>query len=214
MKELTRYNRIASYLNKCYDLLNADFFNGEMERPVITIQSTPKAFAHITLYEAWTVRGTGFQEINIGAGTLDRPIENVAASLAHEMTHQHNFINKISDVSRNGTYHNKRFKETAEARGLLKISQHPIYGWSITEPGEKLIEFVLNNDLLDIELNRNELQTVVGISGGIGRTDGGEGLTRKGSYRKHTCNSCGLIARTTKDATLICADCGIAMVSQ
>jgi len=213
-KELTRYNRIAGYLNKLYDRLNEDFFGGAMERPVITIQSTPKAFAHITLYEAWTAKGAGFLEINIGAGTLDRPIENVVASLCHEMVHQHNFINGISDVSRNGTYHNKRFKQTAEALCGLVISQHPVYGWSLTEPGDKLIEWVLDNNLLDIELNRNELQTVVGIGGGRGRSDGGEGTTRKSSYRKHTCSACGLIARTTKEAKLVCGDCGLPMASE
>ena len=43
MKELTSYNRVAGYLNKIFDLLNSRFFESELSRPTITIQSTPKA---------------------------------------------------------------------------------------------------------------------------------------------------------------------------
>ena len=41
MKELTSYNRVAGYLNKVFDLLNAEFFENALSRPTITIQSTP-----------------------------------------------------------------------------------------------------------------------------------------------------------------------------
>ena len=49
MKELTSYNRVAGYLNKVFDLLNEEFFESELSRPTITIQSTPKAYGHFTL---------------------------------------------------------------------------------------------------------------------------------------------------------------------
>ena len=45
MKQLTSYNRVAGYLNKVFDLLNAEFFESQLSRPTITIQSTPKASA-------------------------------------------------------------------------------------------------------------------------------------------------------------------------
>lgn len=51
MKELTSYNRVAGYLNKIFDLLNAEFFEGALSRPTITIQSTPKAYGHFSLRE-------------------------------------------------------------------------------------------------------------------------------------------------------------------
>ena len=44
MKQLTSYNRVAGYLNKVFDLLNAEFFESKLSRPTITIQSTPKAY--------------------------------------------------------------------------------------------------------------------------------------------------------------------------
>ena len=90
MKEITKYSRLAGYLEKLYDKLNAAFFDGELERPVITIQSSSRSYGHYTLYDAWSVKGAGYKEINIAAGTLNRPIEEVIATLLHEMSHQYN----------------------------------------------------------------------------------------------------------------------------
>ena len=91
MKELTSYNRVAGYLNKVFDLLNTEFFENALSRPTITIQSTPRAYGHFSLREdTWVSKLGGTHEINIGAGTLARPIEEVAATLLHEMVHYHN----------------------------------------------------------------------------------------------------------------------------
>jgi len=211
MKELTKYNRVAGYFNKLYDMLNIEFFEGELERPVITIQSTPKAYGHFSLYNAWNVKGQGVPEINIGAGTLDRPIENVLATLLHEMIHQYNAVNEIQDCSRGGTYHNKRFKEAAEARGL-SIDKSEKYGWCITQPADSLLEWVLENEISDIELNRNEFNQQVFGGGSRGGDKDVTSTPRKSSYRRYECSSCGLTARTTREATIVCGDCSEVMI--
>ena len=88
MKQLTSYNRVAGYLNKIFDLLNAEYFENALSRPTITIQSTPRAYGHFTLNDdTWVSTIGGTHEINIGAGTLRRPIENICATLLHEMVH-------------------------------------------------------------------------------------------------------------------------------
>ena len=114
MKQLTSYNRVAGYLNKIFDLLNEHYFEGELVRPTITIQSTPKAYGHFsTRPDTWvSVTGNSF-EINIGAGTIGRPIELVATTLLHEMTHYFCCVSGINDTSRGNLYHNKRFKAVA-----------------------------------------------------------------------------------------------------
>ena len=120
MKQLTSYNRAAGYLNKIFDLLNDEFFESALSRPVLTIQSTPRAYGHFTLREdTWLSKNGASHEINIGAGTLARPIEEVAATLLHEMVHYSNYVNGVQDCSRGGTYHNKRFKASAESHGLI-----------------------------------------------------------------------------------------------
>lgn len=64
-------------------------------------------------------------------------------------------MNCIQDCSRGGAYHNKKFKDAAEARDL-KISYDPRIGWSITEPTEALCEFVVSQGWDDINMNRIE----------------------------------------------------------
>ena len=49
-------------------------------------------------------------------------------------------LNGIQDTSRGNTYHNKRFKEEAEKRGLL-IDYDPKIGHSITQPAPALKSF-------------------------------------------------------------------------
>ena len=84
MKQTIKTSRTAGYLEKIFRALNDHYFSGVIEEPVITIQSTPRAYGHVTVAKAWQ-RADGGQrhELNIGAGTLDRPIENVTATVLH-----------------------------------------------------------------------------------------------------------------------------------
>ena len=84
MKETVKTSRTAGYLEKIFRALNAKYFNGELEEPIITIQSTPRAYGHVTVAKAWQRGDTTRHELNIGAGTLARPIENVVATTLHE----------------------------------------------------------------------------------------------------------------------------------
>ena len=212
MKQMTSYNRVAGYLNKIFDLLNEAFFESELSRPTITIQSTPKAYGHFSVREdTWVSKLGGTHEINIGAGTLARPIEEVAATLLHEMVHYYNYERGVQDCSRGNTYHNKRFKEAAEARGLL-VEHSDKYGWSHTAPAEELLEFVIANDLTDILINRNEYSGFQ--MGGTGTHSGTVIPTtpKKSSSRKYVCPCCGMSVRATKVVNIGCLDCGVRMV--
>ena len=209
MKQLTSYNRVAGYLNKVFDLLNAEFFESELLRPTITIQSTPKAYGHFSLREdTWVSKLGGTHEINIGAGTLSRPIEEVAATLLHEMVHYHNYLHGVQDCSRGNTYHNRKFKAAAEGRGLI-VTHSDKYGWSHTSPSDRLLEFIMDNDLTDILINRNEFSgfhiTGTGTHSG---TPTVVGLPpRTSSSRKYMCPCCGMSVRATKVVNVACLDC-------
>ena len=158
MKQTIKTSRTAGYLEKIFRALNAHYFDGAIEEPVITIQSTPRAYGHVTVAKAWQrADGGARHELNIGAGTLDRPIENVTATVLHEMVHLYNIQTGVQDTSRGGTYHNKRFREAAEARDL-HISYDKRIGWSVTEPTEALIEFIISQGWDDIMMNRKDLQ--------------------------------------------------------
>ena len=207
MKQLTSYNRVAGYLNKIFDLLNEHYFQGELVRPTITIQSTPKAYGHFsTRPDTWvSVTGNSF-EINIGAGTIGRPIELVATTLLHEMTHYYCHIHGIKDVSRGTMYHNRRFKEAAEAHGLI-AERHPKYGWTITSPSQELIDFAEEHDLQKISITRNEFQwlRIPGLTG-----NGDKAIVKdssKSNSRKYICPCCGNSVRASWHVNILCGDC-------
>ena len=212
MKQLTSYNRVAGYLNKIFDLLNEEFFENELSRPTITIQSTPRAYGHFSLREdTWVSKLGGTHEINIGAGTLSRPIEEVVSTLLHEMVHYYNYERGVQDCSRGNTYHNRKFREEAERRGLL-VEHSDKYGWSHTSPSDLLLDFVLENDLSDILINRNEFS---GFQMGGTGTHSGTPTTptaKKSSSRKYICPCCGTSIRATKKVNIGCLDCGVPMI--
>ena len=215
MKETVKTSRTAGYLEKIFRALNAKYFNGELEEPIITIQSTPRAYGHVTVAKAWQRGDTTRHELNIGAGTLARPIENLVASTLHECVHLWNLQNGIQDCSRGGQYHNKKFKEAAEARDL-KISYDPRIGWSITEPTDALCEFILEQGWEDIQMNRIEC-AYTSRGTGAGNAVGGAGSPGKGANShsiKYVCPCCHNRVRAPKAVNIKCADCDMLMVVQ
>ena len=209
MKEITKTSRLAGQLEKLFRMLNDDFFNGQLETPVITIQSTPRAYGHYSVAPIWSVNGEELKhEINIGAGTLDRDIEYTVATLLHEMCHFYDdTILNIKDCSRNGTYHNKQFKETAESVGLI-VTKSDKYGYAHTAPSDSLIEWIIDNDIQEIKLNRNEFSGIR-VTGGksTGNTTGIKPPKANSHSTKYTCPCCGTSVRATKKVRVICADC-------
>ena len=207
MKKLTSYNRVAGYLNKLFDLLNQEFFENALSRPTITIQSTPKAYGHFSLRDdTWISKNGATHEINIGAGTLSRPIEEVAATLLHEMVHYHNYVLGIQDCSRGGTYHNRRFRDSAEAHGLTVV-HHEKYGWTLTAPSDRLLQFCLDNELSDILINRNDYGGFRVTGTGTHAPAPPPVTPRTSSTRKYICPCCGMSVRATRAVNVACLDC-------
>ena len=217
MKEITKTSRLAGQLESIFRKLNNDFFYGQLEMPIITIQSTPRAYGHYSVSPIWSVNGKELKhEINIGAGTLDRDIEYTVCTLLHEMCHMYNdTVLKVQDCSRGGTYHNKEFKKTAESVGLI-VTKSDSYGYAHTAPSDSLIEWILENDIQEIKINRNE--------GGIRITGGNStgnatirppkaGKSTSTHSIKYTCPNCGNSVRATKKVNVMCADCMQIMIA-
>jgi hypothetical protein len=61
----------------------------------------------------------------------------------HQMCHQYNRQRGFRDTSDDGIYHNRRFKETAEKRGLA-VASDPKFGYS-TSPTPELTKLVQEN---------------------------------------------------------------------
>ena len=217
MKETVKTSRTAGYLEKIFRALNADSFAGELEEPIITIQSTPTAYGHVTVAKTWKRKDDWRHELNISADWLERPIENVVATMIHEMTHLYNIKQGIQDCSRGGTYHNRKFKEEAE-KHMLRIDKDEKYGWTITSPTDELFEYILDKGWGDIDMGRNCLFGLFGgqdngkpgkgSSGAQGAADGRK-VPKPSSSRRYVCPGCGAIVRATKELHIICGSCNV-----
>lgn len=199
-----------------FEVLNEVYFDDTLPSVVITIMSSPRTYGHFTVGKVWKADEEHLNEINISAEHLDRPIENVMATLQHELIHFYCQINNIADTSQSGRYHNKNFKREAEARGLI-ISYAKYIGYSVTEPSPEFIEVLQSHGIeKPLNINRDGMMGITGTGGNGSGNDDGEGGTggkgvqtgrKKTSTRKYQCPSCGNSFRATKDLRVLCMDC-------
>jgi hypothetical protein len=188
-------------LYRIFDFFNEKFYKNELEKPMIVVQSTGRSkgiLGWCTSKKIWSDQENkeGYYEITISAEYLNRSIEELIGTLLHEMVHLHNLQFDIKDTSRSGSYHNKRFKEVAEEKGLI-ISYSKRIGWSLTELQEttrKLIEE------LNPSADRFRLARFSPSSGN------GEGSKARSSTRKYVCPKCQTIIRATKDVSVVCCN--------
>lgn len=188
---------IVEKLESLFSKFNQRFYRNELEKPIITVSpdTTKGAFGWCTGWKAWSTEAEGvdgYYEINICAEYLSRPFNDIAETLLHEMVHLYNLQKGVQDTSRGGTYHNKKYKEEAEAHGLT-VEQHPKYGWALTKLSTEAEEFVdeLQNKKFEIFRPRTPKAKSKG----------------KQSTRKYVCPCCGCIIRATKEVFVICGAC-------
>lgn len=213
MKETTKMSRAVCQLEKIYNSLNEDFFEGALPIPIITVQSKPGTYGHCTTAKVWQRKDGGAYELNIAAEVLNYPIEETLDTMLHEMVHLYCRENGIKEVSRGGKYHNGKFKAIAEAHGLTCVPCGQ-YGWNTT-PGDNLVEYALSKGWNEIRIGRSTLPPLF-HSGATGTAQGGAGTTpggkRPSSTRKLVCLCCGQSVRATKKVNILCGDCMRPMV--
>ena len=214
MKSVVNMSRLVNQLEKMFRTLNNDFFGGELEPVIITVTPSNKSYAHYTPWEAWQAGEEHRREINIASGTLNRPLENIAASLLHEMCHEYNdVVLHVQDCSRQGTYHNKKFYDAAVSHGLNCYAVAKC-GYALTEPGEALIDWLLLHDeFREIEMNRIDTSAAAAIGKHTSDRTATPIKTKTKTHNyKWVCPCCGVIARSGKPVNLICGDCMTAMI--
>ena len=189
---------IIGKLESLFSNFNQKFYNGKLQKPVITVSPdiTKGAYGWCTTQKAWKEKDeeSGYYEINLCAEHLARPFPEVCATLLHEMVHLWNLQNNVQDTSRGGTYHNKKFKQVAEGHGLI-IDQDPKYGWTITSLNDEAKAFIDGLKEQEFEIYRSKLPKIK--------------KSKSSSSRKYVCPQCGLIIRATKKVHVICSECGV-----
>lgn len=211
------YYEAVKMLSDLFDQFNDYLFNGEVEKPVITIMHdiTRSAYGWCTTQKIWQAGEEKYYEINVCAEYLNRPIKNICATLIHEMVHLYNIKKGIKDTSGNGRYHNKKFKETAEAHGLT-IEQIVGYGWTKTSLQEETATWIDQNvEIENFDLVRLGARKSIGISGTSGGNDSGdEGndsgenpTSKKSKYNYYACPCCGKKFYSIYKINATCDDC-------
>ena len=211
MKKLNNYRRTVQYLQKIYNLINEEYFGGELEEITLTVQESVRSYGHVSISNTWFTDDKAMKELNISANYLRRDITEVVTTLIHECSHIWNMQHDIKDTSNGYIYHNKRFKKTAEEIGRIKIDRHDKYGWTVSTPTEETIDFCIRNGLEDIQIGRQlDFSFGTGFTGGTSGngTDKPVRPKKPSSTRKYICPCCGNSFRATKNINVLCMDCG------
>lgn len=135
-----------SELHRLFYTLNKQFFNNCLPEPSILIQSNGKrkgVMGWCTREKIWRDKENREKryELSVSAEYLNYPLEELVDTLLHEMTHLYCRIKDIQECSRNGSYHNKKFKEEAEKRGM-EVTKDPRYGWGLTKLKPETVNIV------------------------------------------------------------------------
>lgn len=195
-------------LHKAFYKLNETIFFNQLPEPAILIQgkgNKKNILGWCSLTEIWINKDMKEKkyEINIVAESLNRSKDEIITTLLHEMCHLYNLINDIKDTSRNGTYHNKKFKNAAEDHGLI-VSHDKKLGWNISELAPQTKQLIKSFNLNDAAF---ELYKINDINAEGEGTNGSVTKKKKTSSKKYICPKCGAIIRTSKELNVICGDC-------
>ena len=182
-------------LERLFRILNNAYFNDELPRPIITVQTSGKkpTLGWCSSDKRWKEGDkAAYYEINMSAEYLTRSNVEIVTTLLHEMVHLYCSQHNIKDTSRSGTYHNEKYRNAAETHGLT-ITYNDKYGWHDST--------LANPDILDrLKVNRQAFK----VARQAAQTQSGG---KKSSSRKYTCPCCNLTVRATKEVRIICADC-------
>jgi len=111
---------------------------GAPRATILVTRKTGRTMGHFTHAKLWKAGEESFHEIMVSANYFERGARAVLGTLLHEVAHSLDLANGIQGVTGDG-YHNKKFKQTAEALGLT-ITQAKGIGWSVTDVSDECAE--------------------------------------------------------------------------
>lgn len=201
---------LLNELYKAFIFFNKSFYNNSLPDTAITIQgrgNRKKVMGWCTINKVWndTLNNEKKYEIAIIGEYLNLGMLVTLDTLLHEMVHLHNLVNNIKDISRNGTYHNKSFKEIAESHGLI-VDRDNKTGWSNTRLSEFTIQLIKNSDINEDSFSFIRLTPEYFTNGESDEES--DGLSRSKSL-KYVCPICNNSVRTNKEMSIICGQDGI-----
>lgn len=187
-------------LEGIFDKLNVIYFEGKLPRPVITVQTTPKAYGHCSTKKIWRADNEGMYEINLGAEFINRPKEQTCCTLLHEMVHLFCNENEINDTCQHGRYHNKAFMAECEARDMI-VEYDRANGYAHTSP----------TDAFKQKLAEAGVDLTVRFARVMPKA---KAKAEREKAHKYVCPICSQEVRTTSELSLICGVCEVPMARE
>jgi len=167
-----------------------------------------------------TATGRALPEVFVGGEGLALGVVDVLGTLLHEATHALAHVRGIQDTSRQGRYHNRKFRDLAQEMGL-EVRDVPVIGWSDTHvPATTVTEYapVLERLHLAMTIHRRAEGALTTPAPGDDTTNGttttgGKGASGAGS-RNGAAARCGCGRRIRVTASILalgpitCGVCG------
>ena len=202
-----KLSEVIGFLEQAYEVLNKHYYDNTLPRVVINTAKARGCYGYFTTSKVWRDLNDCYFEISITPDYgLARDIYSVIATLQHECLHCYCATRNppLHEVSRNGRYHNKIFRDLAVERDLI-IGYDPKIGYSITSPSQNLIDFIDSQGWGNIDLSRTADNDIALPIGTNGRT------SKPTHIRKYQCHNCGISVRASKEVRIACCDCDTVM---
>lgn len=220
---------IVAELHKVFDLFNETYFDGSLPPTAITIQSNGKrkhTMGWCTTRPVWGTEDGSVQmyEINLSAEFMDHDFFETMDTMLHEMVHLYHMVTGVQDTSREGLYHNKRFRDKVLELGFEyeEFKPHPQYGWTFARLGseakQKIGAMPINKEIFIIARHGyayfrqlaegRKPQAIQGTPEPESDAASGGKKGSKSQSQKYVCLSCNTIVRShNKELNIICGDC-------
>lgn len=198
--EPMKMSETVKALELIFDKLNAIYFEGKLPKPVITVQTTPKAYGHCSTKKIWKSETEGMYEINLGAEYINRPKELTCCTLLHEMVHLFCTETGVKDTCQNGRYHNKAFAVECESRDLI-VEYDRANGHAHTKPTDAFKE-KLENAGIDLTVHFARILPKA------------RAKAERAKAHKYVCPCCGQTVKTTAELKLTCGICDVPMTCE
>ena len=194
-------------LYRWFDEMNKIFYDNELPEPIIVIQKGRKtALGTCSVKKIWAPvdeeevnEEEKLYEITLVANNLNRPINEIVVTLAHEMVHYFNLFKGVKGAK--NKKHTEAFKREAERIGLVCTEEEKM-GWGITEASDEFEEMINTQ----IKPNAEAFKYFLYIPTKEKKK------TEKPPIKKYRCPKCGSEIKGKEGLDITCNDCNTPFV--
>ena len=150
--------------------------------------------------DRWMRGEDSVHELFVGGEGLQRGAVDVLGTLLHEAAHSAATARGIKDTSRQGRFHNAKFKAIGEEFGL-SLEKDPTIGWSVTSvPAPTATSYAAEVAMLETAIVAYRL---------VDMTGGGRKSSNNGVSAECGCGRKIRVSKSTyEDGPILCGKCG------